>query len=609
MCGICGILSPKGVNEGRSRIAKMLNQLAHRGPDGRGVLEPSVVPQVLLGHVRLSIIAPGEEGEQPMCDRESGNTITFNGEIFNYREIREELRWYGHSFSTHSDTEVLLKAYQRWGAECLNHLNGIYAFAIWDRQKRVLFAARDPLGVKPFYYAEKSGTFVFASEVRAMLASGLLEKHLSRDGLDSLLAYGSVQEPFTLAEGIRSLPAGSHLMLSSNGDLDMHSATPFFANPKPIAEQEIPQLVSTSLASSIRRQLVSDVPLALFLSGGIDSSAVATLASQQQSNLRAFTIVFDEPDLDEREKARGMARSLGLEHHELELTSKQIRANASHALDAQDLPSIDGINSWLVSNLVHEAGIKVALSGLGGDELFGGYGGFYRPRRLIRLTSILRQLPLFLRDFVASYLHNEGLRKLLSAPDFPLSPYFLTRQLMGAKTRSILTGTTIPLYPDWMKTSFAPLQESAPNDAINAISYWELCSYMRSTLLRDADCMGMANALEIRVPLIDVELVKLLSSLPGHLKLSPDMPKPLLVQGAGLDATAAKSPKQGFDLPIQRILQEVLLPEAQELFEAPPDCFDKNALRQAWSLYNRGQLAWQRLWCLFITLRWIRNWM
>ena len=300
-----------------------------------------------------------------------------------------------------------------------------------------------------------------------------------------------------------------------------------------------------------------------------------------------------------------MAAKLGLAHHELELSSEEIRQNAMRALDAQDQPSIDGLNTWFVSKLVREAGIKVALSGLGGDELFAGYGGFYRPRRLMRLASTMRFLPTFIRRFLRDNVKSEAAQKLAVAADFPLSPYFLTRQIMGARMRSWLEGSSIAPFPSWMRESFQPL-DGASEDVINSISYWELSTYMRSTLLRDADCMGMAHGLEIRVPLIDVELVKLLSQINGQHKLSPDLPKPLLVRGAGLDETEARSPKRGFDMPLQRILQEVCLPEARELFcSGGNGLFDPKALRDTWRMYEKGGLAWQRLWCIYVALRWI----
>lgn len=632
MCGICGIVSREGVKDGERRIDDMRAAMSHRGPDGDGFANPSIVPQVLLGHVRLSIIAPGEAASQPMVDGETGNVITFNGEIYNYRELRQELIGHGYAFRTQSDTEVLLKAYRHWGAGCLQHLNGIYAFAIWDACREELFGARDPLGVKPFYYAWGGKSFVFASEVRALLASGLVERRISREGLDSLLAYGSVQEPFTLVEGVRSLPAGAMLHLTGDFRLNVKDGSLLPSTQGTWTAGEIQELVSATLSEAVRRQLVSDVPLGVFLSGGIDSAAVATLAARQKSHLSAFTIVFDEPNLDERERARRMAAKLGLAYHELELSSKEIRDNAMRALDAQDQPSIDGLNTWFVSKLVREAGIKVALSGLGGDELFAGYGGFYRPRRLMRLASYMRFLPAFIRRFLRENANREAVQKLALTADFPLNPYFLTRQIMGARLRDWLQGglplgrivspipprTPFTSFPAWMNESFQPLcnheragQGGLPfaDDLINSISYWELSTYMRSTLLRDADCMGMAHGLEIRVPLIDVELVKLLLRIKGQHKLSPDLPKPLLVRGAGLDETEAKSPKRGFDMPLQRILREVCLPEARELFctNHGSGLFDSSALQEAWRLYEKGNLAWQRVWCIYVALRWIEK--
>ncbi|MBQ7651387.1 MAG: asparagine synthase (glutamine-hydrolyzing) [Victivallales bacterium] len=596
MCGICGIFQFYGADECSARIDRMLDAMAHRGPDGRGALQVS--GNLFLGHVRLSIIAPTAEGAQPMRNPATGDVIVYNCEIYNYRELRAELAGKGCSFTTASDTEVLLKAYERWGHDCLEHLDGIYAFAIWDASRQRLFAARDRMGVKPFYYSRVKGhgnALVFASEVRALLASGLVERRISREGIASVLSHGSVQEPFTVMEGVRSLAAGGWLEVGES--VEMHDAPKWRQASRSVGE------VRNELEDAVRRQTVADVPLGVFLSGGIDSAAIASLASKAVGELHTFTVAFEEKGLDERKRSRETAERCGAIHHELELDGGFIRKSIPTALDAYDQPSIDGINTWLVANGVHNTGMKVALSGLGGDELFAGYGGFYRPLRMMRLARIMGHVPRKLRELLSQHIGNEALIKAILAHDYPVHPYFLTRQIMGHEQRSRLG------FGDdgWMQETFAPLQFDGA-DALNTVSFLELSSYMRSTLLRDADCMGMANSLEIRVPLIDTRLVDLLLSIPGSAKLDSRLPKPLLVRNSGVPEEFAASPKRGFEIPLERILREQCLEEAEQLFRNPPDCgFDKGELARIWEAFQSGRFAYQRLWCIFVTLRWIHN--
>ena len=577
----------------------MLDTMAHRGPDGRGALKVS--ERLFLGHVRLSIIAPTAEGAQPMKNPATGDVITYNGEIYNYRELRSELAAKGCPFTTASDTEVLLKAYELWGQDCLNHLDGIYAFAIWDARRHRLFAVRDRMGVKPFYYYlinnKDGGGVVFASEVRALLSSGLVPKKISAKGVASLLSHGSVQEPFTVVEGVRSLPAGGWLEADDN--IKIHDAQKWEPENRSVNE------IGHELEAAVKRHTVADVPLGVFLSGGIDSAAIASLASKAIGDLHTFTVAFEEKGLDERKRARETAERCGSIHHELELDSAFIRHSITTALDAYDQPGIDGINTWLVANSVHNAGMKVALSGLGGDELFAGYGGFHRPLRMMRFARMMRSIPRPLREFILQHIGNEAVIKILSSPEYPVHPYFLTRQIMGHGQRSRLG------FGDdgWMQESFAPLKFDE-GDSINAVSFMELSSYMRSTLLRDADCMGMANSLEIRVPLIDTELVELLLGIPSRAKIDPRLPKALLVRNSGVPEEFAASPKRGFDIPLERILREQCLDETDELFHNPPDYgFEKAELLRLWQEFQSGRFAYQRLWCIFVTLRWLKKYL
>lgn len=605
MCGICGIFSKEILEDGEERISNMVTALLHRGPDGHGFVHPSISPNIFLGHTRLAIISPTEDSAQPMVSAENGNVIVFNGEVYNYRELRSELISRGVQFKTQSDTEVVLSAYSVWGNECVSHFRGIFAFAIWDSSKKTLFAARDPLGVKPFYYFANSTKIVFASEVRTLLASGLVPRELSPEGIDSLIAFGSLQEPFTMISNVFSLPAASVLEIKEDGKSSISKYwQPSFSKCE-LADEDIDDFITQSLNAAVNLQMVSDVPIGVFLSGGIDSTTLASLMSKDNREVHSFTVVFEDASLDEGAQAAETAKRLHTVHHELLLTEQFISSTIEKALDDYDQPGIDGLNTWYVSRLTHDAGIKVALSGLGGDELFAGYGEFYRPRRLMRLAQIIHLLPKCLCSIGSRCASSEGMRKLFDTGLFPYSPYFLTRQIMSATTRSSLLVSGSSLAPSWMQESFAGLHTT--DDTINLISWLELSTYMRSTLLRDADQMGMANAMEIRVPLIDQVLVEMMLNIPGARKLRKGLAKPLLVKAANIPRETATSPKRGFNMPIAQIIKQNCQYEAHELFMAPTtDLFRKGALKKFWEDFENGRVAWQRIWPIFVALRWIK---
>lgn len=610
MCGICGILQYDKELADAAGINSMVSAMGHRGPDGSGVVSPSASPGLWLGHSRLAIIGPGADGAQPMFGYD--DVIVYNGELYNYLDLKCRLSGKGYVSKTSSDTEVVLAAYSYWGAECLVYMRGIFAFAIWDVKAQCLFLARDQMGVKPLYYYVSDGVLVFASEVRSILASGLVPRSASLDGLDSLLAYGSVQEPYTLVEKVRSMPAASFVSISKRSDLSFSGLREYWRpsfEGMSISEEDYGGLVGSMLEASVKMQMISDVPLGVFLSSGIDSGALASLMRRCSNEVHSFTVSTEDAELDEGKDVISIARRLGTNHHELKLTREYIQSSLWKALDSYDQPGIDGLNTWFVSSLVSSAGIKVALSGLGGDEVFIGYNGFYRPLRLMRLQRVMGYVPGCVSGLFSRLFDSEGMRKLMSLNKISLPGYFMTRQIMGNRLRSQILGISVPVCPLWMEESFLPLTENLPSaDLLNRISFWELSTYMRSTLLRDADQMGMANSLEIRVPLIDHNLVELMLKIPGHVKVDSKIPKHLLVNGAKLPEEQALCPKKGFDLPVGSFLRQLCFEEAGELFHNPPvGCFEKKALEKLWKAYLQNKVAWQRIWCIFTAMRWMRN--
>ena len=403
MCGIFGIVArnariPDGVLE-RGTLS-----LAHRGPDDSGtiVVRDSAADsiEIGLGNRRLAILDLSPLGHQPMHDAETGNWIVYNGEIYNFRDVRDELEKAGTRFVSHSDTEVVLKAYAQWGEACLPKFRGMFAIALWDARRHRLLVARDPMGIKPLYYAQSGQYFVFASEVRSLLGTGLVRRRIDPAGLLNYLTFGSAYDPLTLVEGVRALPPGHTLTWeagvlhedrigifwmnretagrSSNG----RSSALFAENEKQAAERLQP-----ILEEAVRLQLVSDVPVGVFLSGGIDSSALVSILSRGGITPSTFSIVFREADFSEAQHSRAIAAKFHTDHHEINVSQTDVLAAIPDALCAMDLPTMDGINTFFVSRETRRAGVKVALSGLGGDEVFAGYSNFRTVPRMERFAQ------------------------------------------------------------------------------------------------------------------------------------------------------------------------------------------------------------------------------
>jgi asparagine synthase (glutamine-hydrolysing) len=618
MCGIAGYFQPKqaaaGPEQARAAVTAMIHAMAHRGPDGSGVENAADSPCVVLGHRRLAIVDPSDTASQPMRDPHSGNCLVCDGELYNFHELRQQLRGL-QEFRGQSDAELILKAYAQWGAEAIPRLRGMFAFALWDAQRRELIIARDPLGIKPLYYAWRHGALLFASEVRALLAGGI-PGTLSPEGLQSFLAYGAVQEPYSLVHGVQSLPPGH--MLRCQGD--SHDLRPFWLPPPTDAAPPAPTLpalqekVHAALQHAVASQRVADVKLGTFLSGGIDSAAIVALLRQTTSDdLYSFTLAFADKRYDERQFAALSAKANAFVHSEFELDDEELKNNLPTAITAFDQPSIDGLNTWFAAKAARSAGLNVVLSGVGGDELFVGYQAFRNPRRLHRLQKLLRAMPLRLAvNALSARSDSEKLRKLARLADYPYPATFLNRQILSPELRQSLLCPDVLATTgvgDWEQHCFAHLASHKGHDLINDISFWEMRSYMLSTLLRDSDQMSMAHGLEIRVPLIDQDLVELMLTIPGRAKLGP-IPKPLLVHaaGAGLPDACVKRPKQGFVLPFDHYFQDVLRSELLEAFHPAQDgLFRRQALAKLWQGYERKQVPWGRIWMIFVLRHWLRQ--
>jgi asparagine synthase (glutamine-hydrolysing) len=620
MCGIAGIADQfESAGEYRSSIGAMTNALRHRGPDGAGTeVIHQLAPAILFGHRRLAIIDLSPAGHQPMVNPDTGDWITFNGEIYNYRELRSELESLGQAFRTSTDTEVILKSYAQWGRDGIAQLRGIFAFAIWDSHAEALLLARDQLGVKPLYYWHDGTRLMFASEVRSVLASDFVPRKLDLPALQLYLAYGSVQEPRTMVAGVASLQPGS-ILIWRKGILEIQQYWKLPENQRiqRVDHREIYTELEARLHEAVRLQLVADVPLGAFLSGGIDSTAVAALAQASTSSpIKTFSVVFDEAEYDERKYARVAADHIGTDHAELHLSGEAVLRDLPKALGSFDQPSVDGLNTYFVSKITREAGLTVALSGLGGDEVFGGYDG-YRKALLTetwgrRVAGVPRPIRYLFSSVLGRLATREDLRKFASICQDPARSYFVARRLFhDPQVARLLDGSHVSAAAASSLEYFDQLiLNTAAYDPVNRVSALELQTYMLSTLLRDTDQMSMSHALEVRVPLIDHKLVEYLFTLPGDLKLDPHHPKPLLTRplGRAIPDVCIHRPKRGFELPFAVWLRKGMRKEIRETL-SDSSCSQAigmcpNAVENIYRQFSHERLSWSRVWSIFVLLRW-----
>ena len=637
MCGIVGILARK-TQIRPAVLEEATRSLAHRGPDDFGtVLLKDTQPEPLeigLGHRRLAILDLSLLGHQPMQDPVTGNWIVFNGEIYNFRELRKELEAVGVEFKSHSDTEVILAAYRVWGESCLTRLGGMFAFALWDAPRKLLLLARDPMGIKPLYYHQSEQNFIFASEVRTLLQTGLVPRKADPTGVLSYLAFGSVYEPWTIVEGVMSVPPG-HVLTVENGSLSSRAYwNPLQASSRAESDASsgngtaTPDRLPAILSDAVLSHLVSDVPVGVFLSGGIDSSALVAILSQNSVRASTFSLVFQEEEFNEGKYSREVARRFGTEHHEIPVSQQGTLAVLPEALCAMDQPTIDGINTYLVSAKTRAAGVKVALTGLGADEMFAGYSNFRRVPRMEVFSKRFGRLPRLARRPLAASLalfagkgdRSRKLAQLATSHDSIVHPYFLVRTLFGAEEREALFSESTfggskagARYRDSERALESVLRESIARsstlDPINRVSYLESNWYMRNTLLRDSDFMSMAHGLELRVPFLDRALVEACFRIPGNKKLQGNSPKSLLLASLGVELPMeiVNRSKRGFTLPFEQWLRGEMRPVVEDaLLKSNWDqtSISASAVREVWNRFLAGETSWSRPWSLFVLAQW-----
>ena len=654
MCGIAGAVSnllqpaPDGTSK-RDAVKECVQRISlalhHRGPDGAG-LWATQTGEVVFGHRRLAILDLSEAGAQPMIDAPSGCAITFNGEIYNFGELRGELEALGESFHSTSDTEVILKAYRHWGLAVIPRLRGIFAMAIWDPRSRSVHLVRDQLGIKPLYWTiARNGALgkevlLFASEVRGLLASGVVERRLDPAGVASYLSQGFVVGPTTIVEGIKLLPAATILSITPGKtaqDGNTHTLECYWKPPsstvRPTTEEELRE----ELANTVRMQLVSDAPLGIFLSGGIDSSAVAALASEAQPGaVHTFTIGFDEAGLDESQYAARVATAIGSRHSNVTLREEDFLQQLPDALTAIDQPTFDALNTYFVSRAARQAGMTVALAGTGGDELFGGYRSFVELPKMLRAGA---WVPRALDGAIAgSYRFAAGLSWNLLGQTPPqtrwgkiadvacaghdlLDLYQTSYALFTRETQSRLASTRVQASQAAQDFGL-PVQIAAAwrartqgSGMLHAISLLELSSFIGERLLRDTDAASMAVSLEVRVPLLDHVLWEKVAGIDPTRRFTPSRKKGLLRDLAlsRLDPALFDRPKSGFVLPIGEWAKRRLQPEMERLLSDATLVsrvgLQPETVRTLWKSYVAGKpgLYWSSVWSIYVLLSWCQT--
>ena len=618
MCGIAGIFSRK--QNGFSyepHIIRMTNAMAHRGPDNKGYLSK---PEdgIFLGHRRLAIIDLSEEAAQPMWDFEKRYALSYNGEIYNYRELRKKITDY--PYATQSDSEVILAAYRLWGPEAIKYFNGIFALAIWDDREKTLFVARDQLGVKPIYYYCSDEILIFASEIRSVLTSGLVQPVLNKSALTEYLTYQSNLRNRTLVENINRLEAGTYLMVDKLGlqkvnywnILKEHD----FEYPD---EKSVKEKVREKMFTAVQRQMVSDVPISAFLSGGIDSGIlVAAMALQSEQPINTYTITFSEKKFDESKLALLVAKRYKTNHHEVLTKVDDIVSRIPGIVSKMDNPSGDGINSFIVSEAIKNAGIKVAISGLGGDELFAGYGYASMYKKIVDQnglwshTSLIRNtLSGFIPKKKSGKWNKIGNLLKVNKPAFHnLYPVL----------RSVFSGDEISgliKYSNNGKNSFQAemaLEEKAFKKfpVLSQFGIGDLLGYTEGVLLKDSDQMSMANSIELRVPFLDVDLVEYTLGIPDKYK-NPTSPKKLLVDAMYnlIPEEIWNRKKMGFTLPWEYWMRHELSSYcgAAIINLSKRDSFVESQLLQYWTKFLNGDksVSWAKIWTLVVLEGWIEQ--
>ena len=622
MCGINGIYNVRKVDAPGELIQKMNLASQHRGPDYTGVYEDE---EIVLGHNRLAIIDLDEASNQPMISDDGNLVIIFNGEIYNYKELRKILEK-RYTFKTDGDTEVALAAFKRWGPACLNHFNGMFGMAVWDKQKKELFIARDRMGIKPVYYYDNLEQFAFSSEIRSLLTLPFLEKKVNEDALVDYLRYGTVHAPRTIINGVRMLMPGHYVLLNVDGikthqywNVNLHYSSESFNQ----SYDQVKSRIKDLFFDSVEHRLMADVPFGAFLSGGIDSSAVVGAMSQISSNkVKTFSITFAEEEFSEAKYARMVAEKFNTEHHEIKLSPEDFLKDLPEAINSMDHPSMDGPNSYVVSKATKGAGVTMALSGLGGDELFAGYDIFKRAYSLLD-KKWLMSFPLLVRKGLGTGLKmvkpgiaSDKIKKTITSKYLELPYYYpINREVLDDdQLHTLLNFHDYPenAVHEILQHSIGVGTAGASVPFLSRVSFAEINTYMQNVLLRDTDQMSMAHALEVRVPFLDHKLIEYVYGIRDDFKY-PSQPKKMLVDALGdlLPPEIVNRPKMGFTFPWENWMKYELKAYCVEglNYLKNLELFNDRGIDDIWVGFLEGKktITWSRVWTFVVLGHWMKN--
>jgi len=589
MCRISGIVnSGIPIIELESVVRKMCNLQQHGGPDDEGVYTYKE-SNLVLGNRRLALLDLTIAGHQPMTYR--NYIITYNGELYNFLSLKKELITLGHQFITETDTEVILAAFAQWNTQSFARFKGMFAFALLDKEKKALYLVRDPAGIKPLYYSTTSGGICFASEITAFKPVPFLKENNATWPV-YLMAYGHIPEPVTTIVGVKPLHKGCFLKYHLNsGEYNLQSFSHYSYSSTIYKNDNVEQLIHDCLDNAVQRHMLADAPVGVFLSGGLDSGIIATLAAKhRQSSLNTLSIYFDEPEYSEKKYQDLMIQRLHCRQHQYLLEESTFHKEFPAILSAMDMPSCDGVNTWFISKYARQQGLKAVLSGIGGDELFGGYPSFTR----IRKALLLQQLPSlatgmggrskYKRINRMAYLGMEGIKGIYLFLRGHFSPFQIAKQLGLYENEVWKLLAEDPVLPDIYHI-----------DPQNQASWMEFNLYMQNQLLRDADVMSMKHGIEIRVPFMDDDLIRLAYKINTSIKYAGPLPKQLLIDSFKNELPAAiwDRPKMGFSFPFAQWLGASSY--VKDLMNN-----GNNKSRDAYNKFINGRMHWSHLMSLLI---------
>jgi asparagine synthase (glutamine-hydrolysing) len=585
LCRIAGILNPTpDITVLQRQVKHMCDVQEHGGPDDEGFFV-AAEDSLVLGHRRLSLLDLSQAGHQPMQWQER-YTITYNGEIYNFTDLKDELHSLGHAFASKTDTEVILAVYAQWGIQGFARLQGMYAFALWDAASKELLLVRDPSGIKPLYYCVKDKALFFASEIKALQT---LEVTSQADPHWPvfMMAYGHLPEPVTTLKDVKPVPKGCVIKFNAHSSTwNLQSFQHYSYSHKPLSAAEACTAIGAILPKAVKRHLIADAPIGVFLSGGIDSGIIAALASQQKKEkLHSLSLYFKEAAFSEKQFQDILIRQLQCKSHQYLLKEKEFEERLPQVLSDMDMPSCDGINTWFISKAAKEQGLKAVLSGIGADELLGGYPSFSR----IGIAEQIQKMP----DFVLKYGRKSNQKKLnrlsyLAMEGIKGSYLFLRGHFT---VHEIAAQLNMDEKEVWDILNDSPMLPDISNLSVkNQASWMELNLFMQNQLLRDVDAMGMAHGIEIRVPFLDHDFMQLALSIPPAVKYGGALPKALLVESFKdlLPEPIWDRPKMGFSFPFKSWIGKSSYVEAQ-MMQA------NAATRANYQKFKEDKIHWSQL--------------